>query len=307
MKLLDQVREAIRVRHYSIRTEHAYVDWITRYILFHDKRHPGEMGAAEINRFLSHLASDLNVAASTQNQALCAILFLYRQVLKLDIGPLGDVVRAKKPQRLPVVLAAEETAELLSRLHGTRGLMAELLYGTGMRIIELVRLRVKDIDFKRRMILVRDGKGQKDRTVPLPSELAPELQEHLRKARELHEKDLADGNGTVHLPFALDRKYPNANREWCWKYVFPSGVLSVDPRSGVKQRHHVFESVLQKALKEATKAAGIVKLVHAHTLMRTPSTAWRTAKTSAPYRRPSAIGPSRPPCSTTDASYPKTS
>jgi integron integrase len=186
--------------------------------------------------------------------------------LEIEVDLLEDVVRAKKPARLPVVLSAEETARLLSRLEGTRSLMADLLYGTGMRIIELVRLRVKDIEFDRPMIFVRDGKGQKDRTVPLPAELVPALKEHLMKARKLHEQDLAAGCGTVHLPFALARKYPNANKDWGWKYVFPSGALSIDPRSGVKQRHHVFESVLQKALKKATREAGIVKAVHAHTL-----------------------------------------
>jgi integron integrase len=265
-KLIDEVRDAIRVRHYSIRTEHTYVDWVYRYIIFHNKRNPAEMGAAEIGRFLTHLASDLNVAASTQNQALNALVFLYKHVLKIELKSIDDVVRAKKPARLPVVLSAEETADLLAQMQGTRRLMAELLYGTGMRIIELIRLRVKDIEFDRRMILVRDGKGQKDRTVPLPAELVPEIKEHLIKARKLHEQDLADGVGTVHLPFALARKYPNANKEWGWKYVFPSGTLSVDPRSGTKQRHHVFESVLQKALKQATRDAGIVKAVHAHTL-----------------------------------------
>lgn len=265
-KLLDQIRIAVRTRNYSIRTERTYVDWAYRYIVFHDRRHPGELGAADINRFLSHLAADLNVAASTQNQALNAVLFMYKHVLKIEIGDIGDVIRAKKPARLPVVLSAEETADLLVQLEGTRKLMGELLYGTGIRIIELVRLRVKDIDFNRRMIFVRGGKGQKDRTVPLPAELAPELKVHLEKARRLHEQDLAAGHGTVHLPYALDRKYPNAPKEWAWKYVFPSGNLSVDPRSGIKQRHHVYESVLQKALKAATRRADIIKNVHAHTL-----------------------------------------
>lgn len=265
-KLLDQIRAAVRTRHYSIRTERTYVDWAYRYIVYHGKRHPSELGAAAINEFLSYLATELNVAASTQNQALNAVLFMYRHVLKTDIGDIGDVVRAKKPARLPVVLSAEETADLLAQLGGTRKLMGELLYGTGMRIIELVRLRVKDIDFSRRIIFVRSGKGQKDRAVPLPAELAPELKRHLERARELHDKDLAAGCGTVYLPFALERKYPGAVSEWAWKYVFPSGKLSVDPRSGIKRRHHVYESVLQKALKEATRRAGLVKSVHAHVL-----------------------------------------
>ncbi len=265
-KLLDRIRAEARTRHYSIRTERTYAAWAYRYIVFHGKRHPDELDAADINRYLSHLATDLNVAASTQNQALNAIVFMYKRVLNIDIGNIGDVIRAKKPSRLPVVLSAEEMADLLAQLTGTRKLMGELLYGTGMRIIELVRLRVKDIDFNRRMIFVRDGKGQKDRTVPLPAELAPELKVHLEKARRLHNQDLAAGYGTVHLPFALARKYPNAPKEWVWKYVFPSGNLSVDPRSGIKQRHHVYESVLQKALKAATRRAGIAKNVHAHTL-----------------------------------------
>ncbi len=265
-KLLQQLRAEIRVRHYSIRTEKTYSEWVYRYIIFHNKRHPAEMGPAEISEFLSHLATELNVAASTQNQALNAIVFLYRHVLKKDIGELKKLVRAKKPARLPVVLSAEETAALLAQLTGTRSLMAQLLYGTGMRIIELLRLRVKDIDFNRRMIFVRDGKGQKDRTVPLPAELIDELRQHLEKVKSLHEKDLTAGNGTVHLPFALARKYPHAETEWGWKYVFPAGKLSVDPRSGIRQRHHVYESVLQKALKQATRDAGINKPVHAHTL-----------------------------------------
>ncbi len=265
-KLMDQIRTAVRTRNYSIRTERTYVDWAYRYILFHDKRHPATLGAADINRFLSYLATDLNVAASTQNQALNAIIFMYKHVLKIEIGEIGDVIRAKRPARLPVVLSAQETADLLAQLHGVHKLMGELLYGTGMRIIELVRLRVKDIDFNRRMIFVRSGKGQKDRTVPLPAELVPELTDHLEKNRRLHDQDLAAGHGTVHLPFALERKYPNANKEWAWKYVFPSGNLSVDPRSGIRQRHHVYESVLQKALRKATRLSGIAKAVHAHTL-----------------------------------------
>jgi integron integrase len=264
-ELLDSVRREIRLRHYSIRTEHSYVDWVHRYILFHNKRHPAEMGAPEITSFLSHLATDLNVAASTQNQACCALVFLYKHVLDKDLPEFGEIVRAKKPKRLPVVLSAEETASVLSELSGLHRLMGDMLYGTGLRIVELIRLRVKDVDFNRRMITVRDGKGQKDRIAILPSELVPELKEHVAKARLLHEKDLADGTGTVHLPFALARKYPNANKEWGWKYIFPAHKLSVDPRSGVTQRHHVYESVLQKALKRATRKSGVVKPVHAHT------------------------------------------
>ena len=207
-----------------------------------------------------------NENCCTQNQACCAIVFLYKNVLKKDLAEFAEIVRAKKPARLPVVLSAEETASVLSHLNGIHRLMGELLYGTGMRIIELVRLRVKDIDFNRRMIIVRDGKGQKDRVAVLPAELVPELKQHLEHTRALHEKDLAQSAGTVHLPYALARKYPNANKEWGWKYVFPAQTQSVDPRSGIKQRHHVYESVLQKALKQATLKSDIFKPVHAHCL-----------------------------------------
>ena len=265
--LLDDVRREIRTRHYSIRTEHAYADWTKRYVRYHNLRHPMEMGAKEISAFLSHLAVEGNVAASTQNQALQALIFLYTHVLKKELPHFGaHVVRAKKPKKLPVVLSADETASVLSGLDGLHRLMGELLYGTGLRIIELIRLRVKDVDFARRMIVVRRGKGQKDRTAILPTELVPELQEHLKGVKATHDRDLSDGYGTVHLPFALSRKYPNANKEWGWQYVFPATVLSVDPRSGVRQRHHVYESVLQKALKKATRESGVVKAVHAHAL-----------------------------------------
>ena len=264
--LLDQLRRAIRLKNYSIRTERSYADWVYRFILFHQLRHPREMGATEINAFLSYLATDLDVAASTQNQACSAIVFLYKHVLKKELADFGDVVRAKKPKRLPVVLSASETAAVLSGLEGLHRVMGELLYGTGMRIIELIRLRVKDVDFERRMITVRDGKGQKDRVAILPTELVPELKAHLVHVRAVHEKDLVAGVGTVHLPNALSRKYPNANKEWGWKYLFPASVYSVDPRSGIRQRHHVYESILQKALKRATAASGVVKPVHAHCL-----------------------------------------
>ena len=263
-RLLDQLRREIRVRHYSIRTEHTYVDWVRRFIVFHNRRHPKDMGAAEINAYLSHLASDRNVAASTQNQALCAVLFLYKHVIGREVGELGEVVRAKKPARLPVVLSVQETTAIISQMKGTVRFMTLLMYGTGMRIIELIRLRAKDVDFDNKTIVVRDGKGEKDRFVPLPENIADPLREHLRRVKALHEEDLKAGYGTVHLPYALERKYPNANREWSWQYVFPSRKLSVDPRSGVTQRHHVFESVLQEAIKSATRRAGVTKIVHAH-------------------------------------------
>jgi integron integrase len=265
-KLLDQVRRAIRIRHYSIRTERTYVDWTTRYILFHNKRHPKDMAGPEINQFLSYLATDLNVAASTQNQALNAIMFLYKKVLKTEIEDIGEVIRAKRPKRLPEVLSVRETAALLSHFSGTKRLMAELIYATGMRIIELVRLRVKDIDFERHMILIRDAKGQKDRAATLPHELSKELKTHIQKVKDLHEKDLADGLGSVFLPNALERKYPSAAKDIIWQYIFPSTKISTDPRSGIRRRHHVYESTLQTAIKRATKAAGLTKFIHTHTL-----------------------------------------
>lgn len=263
-RLLKQVRSEIRLRHYSIRTEEAYVHWIVRYVRFHNMRHPAEMGSTEVNAFLSHLASDRNVAASTQNQALNALIFLYKQVLKIEVGDLGNVVRAKRPKRLPVVLSVEEIAAVLNGMSGTKRLMAELMYATGMRIIEVLRLRVKDIDFARNMIVVRDGKGEKDRTVMLPRELTDQLRAQVTDSLELHRRDLADGYGTVHLPYALARKYPNAERNPAWQYVFPASVVSTDPRTGIVQRHHVYESVLQEALMDASRRAGIRKPVHAH-------------------------------------------
>lgn len=263
-KLLDQVRDALHLKHYSIRTENSYVDWIRRYILFHGKRHPNEMGAPEVETFLTHLAVNENVAASTQNQALSALLFLYRGVLKKDLGPI-DALRAKKPKRLPTVLTKEEVRRVLDHLSGTHQLMAKLLYGSGLRLMECVRLRVKDLDFAQRAIIVRDGKGAEDRVTMLPDSLIAPLQAHLQRVKRLHEEDLAKGCGAVYLPHALERKYPNANREWAWQYVFPSDRLSVDPRSGVVRRHHVDESGLQKAVRQAAKLADIPKPVTPHT------------------------------------------
>ncbi len=265
-QLLDQLKREIRLRHYSIRTERTYSAWVVRYCQYHNMRHPMEMGAPEINKFLSHLATDANVAASTQNQALNAIIFLYKHVLKKKIDDLGDIIRAKHPKQLPVVLSLDETARLLSHMSGVQRIMAELMYATGARIIELVRLRVKDIDFERNQITIREGKGEKDRTVPLPLELVEDLKEQLKKVRALHNKDLEEGYGTVHLPHALSKKYPNAAKEWCWQYVFPSKHRSTDPRSGIVQRHHIYESVLQGAIKSATRKAEIPKMVHAHSL-----------------------------------------
>jgi len=224
------------------------------------------MGAAEINQYLSHLASVCNVAASTQNQACCAIVFLYKHVLKKELEGFGDVVRAKRPKKLPVVLSLDETARLLSHMNGTPRIMAELMYATGARIIELVRLRVKDIDFARNQITIREGKGAKDRTVPLPSELVDDLRSHLKRVQERHRKDLEEGYGEVYLPHALAKKYPNAAKEWCWQYAFPSRKRSTDPRSGRVRRHHVYDSVLQGAIRTAREKAEIPKMVHAHAL-----------------------------------------
>ncbi len=265
-RLLDQVRKAMRVRHYSIRTEESYISWIKRYILFHDKQHPKNLGKDEITQFLSHLASDRNVAASTQNQALSALLFLYKEVLSIDLPWLGDVVRAKRPSRLPVVLTRQDTKRLLGELNDTNWLIANLLYGSGLRLMEAIRLRVKDVDFDYEQIIVRSGKGFKDRTTVLPNSIAKHLQKHLAKIKNLHQRDLEEGFGSVYLPFAIERKYPNANKEWGWQYVFPSSKRSVDPQSGVIRRHHVSEKNLQRAIKQATRNLGIVKPVSTHTL-----------------------------------------
>ena len=265
-KLLDQVRDKIRVKHYSIRTETQYVQWIRRFILFHGKRHPKEMGAAEAEAFLTHLAVDGNVSASTQNQALSALLFLYREVLGMELPWLDHVVRAKKPQRLPTVLNREEVSLVLERMEGTYSLMAHLLYGTGMRLMECCRLRVKDVDFRQREILIRDGKGGKDRVTLLPETLIKPLQEYLVKRRRLYEDDLSKAMAEVYLPDALARKYPNAAHEWAWQYVFPSGSYSVDPRCGRERRHHIDEKLLQRAMKKAVNLSGITKLATPHTL-----------------------------------------
>jgi len=242
-KLLDQVRDKIRLKHYSIRTEQAYVDWIRRFILFHQKRHPAEMGAEEVEAFLTHLAVVGKVAASTQNQAKAAILFLYREVLQKELPWLDGIEQAKSPQRLPVVLTHVEVCAVLERLSGVHGLLGRLLYGTGMRLMEGIRLRVKDVEFERKEIIVRDGKGFKDRVTMLPISLVEPLKNHLQKVKSLHEEDLQVGYGSVYLPYALERKYPNAEQEWGWQYVFPSTKLSVDPRSGQTQRHHLDEKV----------------------------------------------------------------
>ncbi len=265
-KLLDQVRNIIRRKHYSIRTEQAYVDWIKRFIIYHNKCHPAEMAEEEVAQFLTHLARDLNVAASTQNQALSALLFLYKEVFKQEIGWLEKVERVRRPAKLPVVLTRSEVKEIFAHLHGTPKLMAGLLYGSGLRLMECVRLRVKDIDFALAQITVRDAKGGKDRVTMLPINLSEPLRRHLLRMKAQHEQDLEDGFGTVHLPFALGRKFPNAVREWAWQYVFPSSRIAVDPRSSKRQRHHLAEGILQSALKKAVDASGIVKRANCHSL-----------------------------------------
>ena len=265
-KLLDRVHAVARLRHLSLGTEKAYSDWIRRFILFHNKRHPSEMGADEVRRFLSHLAVEGRVAASTQNVALCALLFLYRDVLGTEMPYVEGVERVKRPARIPVVFSRQETEALLSQLAGTYRLIAGLLYGSGLRLMEALRLRVKDIDFQYGEILVRDGKGEKDRRTILPRPLAEPLQHHLRRVRLLHEQDLRSGYGSVYLPYALGRKYPNAAKEWAWQYAFPSSKLSPDPRSGVVRRHHVSPDSLQREVKRAIGAAGISKHGGCHTL-----------------------------------------
>jgi len=262
--LLDQLRDAIRLKHYSIRTEETYCNWVKRFILFHNKRHPKDMSAPEITAFLTHLATHDNVAASTQNQALSAILFLYREVLRQEMTPLSDVIHAKRPQHLPVVLTKAEAQAVLRQVPNEHQMMAKLLYGSGLRLMECVRLRVKDLDFAQHQIVVRDGKGLKDRVTMLPDQLIEPLQTHLAQVRQLHTQDLERDCGVVYLPFALERKYPNASTEWGWQYVFPSRALSTDPRSGVTRRHHVDPSGLQRAVKDAVRAAGLTKNATCH-------------------------------------------
>ena len=264
-RLLDQVRNAIRRKHYSLRTEEAYVHWIKRFIYFHSKRHPRDLGEAEVTGFLNHLARERGVASSTQNQALSALLFLYKEVLVTPLAWLAGLDRAKRPARVPSVLTAAEVRGLLSRLDGTKWLMTSLLYGAGLRLRECLKLRVKDVEFSYRQILVRDAKGGKDRVTMLPESVIEPLKAHLVRTKALHEADLAAGYGDVEMPDALARKYPRAAYEWGWKFVFPSRKLSVDPRSGAIRRHHVYDDVLGRAVKQATRDAGIAKHVSCHT------------------------------------------
>jgi integron integrase len=263
---LEKCRQVIRLKHLSYRTEETYLLTIRRFIAFHGGRtHPKDMGAEEIRAYLSYLAIEGNVAASTQNVAFSALLFLYRDVLHLELPAIEHVERAKRPSRLPEVFTREETRAVLSHMEGTPRLMASLLYGSGLRLMECVRLRVKDVDFAQRQITVREGKGEKDRVTMLPQSLTEPLRRQIEKAKLLHEEDLAAGHGAIYLPYALERKYPNAGKEWGWQYVFPASKRSTDPRSGITRRHHLAEDVLQRAVRAAIRQAAITKKASCHT------------------------------------------
>lgn len=264
-KLLDRLREALRSRHYSRRTESTYCQWVKRFIFFHDVRHPGEMAEAEINAFLTHLAVKEKVSASTQTQALSALLFLYRYVLEREIGDLGKIIRARKPKRLPVVMTRDEVRDVLDRLSGDKKLMAGLLYGAGLRLMECLRLRVQDIDFGACEIVIRNGKGGKDRRTMFPKAMQAPMKEHLARVKLLHDRDLAGGWGKVKLPDALDRKFPNAAHQWRWQWVFPQENRWKNTKTGEEGRHHMHETLLQRAIKEAVFGAGIVKRIGCHT------------------------------------------
>lgn len=264
-KLLDDVRTKARLLHLSYRTEETYLSTVRRFILFHGKRHPREMGTEEIRAYLAHLALEERVAASTQNVALHALLFLYREVLGIELPEVGELERARGPTKVPVVFTREEARAVLARLRGTHWMMASLLYGSGLRLMECVRMRVKDLDFDYRQLTVVDGKGAKDRRTVLPGSLIAPLREHLREVQRLHEGDLAAGYGAVLLPYALERKYPGAATDWGWQYVFPASRRSFDPRGGIERRHHIDESGLQRAVRGAVKAAGITKRASCHT------------------------------------------
>ena len=264
--LLDRLRDRIRLKHYSIRTEKAYLDWNRRFILFHNKKHPRTLGVQEVEQFLTFLAVERRVASSTQNQALSAILFMYKEVLKIELPWIEDVTRAKRYEKIPAVFSKDEIRKILANLDGTNWIMAQLLYGAGLRLMECLRLRVKDIDFDRNQITVRDGKGKKDRVTMLPEIVKLHLRQHLEKVNIIHKQDLSEGYGEVYLPFALERKYPRANKEWGWQYVFPSRKRSVDPRSNKIRRHHINEQTLQRVVKKAIKATNLVKPGSCHTL-----------------------------------------
>jgi integron integrase len=285
-KLLDHVRDVLRVNHYSVRTEEAYVGWIRRYILYHNKKHPREMGALEVELYLTHLAVGENVSTNTQKQALNALVFLYHRVLQKPLGQFRDI---KRPQRRPLVLSKEEVEQILRVMSGTHQLIATLLFGTGMRLLECLRLRAKDVDLALNQIVARDGKGWKDRVTMLPQRIKSDLEKHLARVRETHRRDIASGNGRVYLPEALERKFPNANGQWGWQYVFPAPTLSKDPRTGSIRRHHLHENSVQKALNKAVRLSGIVKpatsiLFGTHS----PRSSWLPAMISARCRSCSA-------------------
>lgn len=263
--LLEQVRNVIRVKHYALNTEKSYLPWIKKFILFHKKKHPASMGAKEIGEFLTHLAVNRNNAATTQNSALNAIVFLYKEVLKKEVGIIDNIHRAKMHKRLPVVFTKEEAREIINLLDGTKRLMGSVLYGSGVRLKECLRLRVKDIEFNYNQIIARDTKGHVDRATLLPSSIKEDLKNHLLKVRTLHEQDVKEGFGRVYLPYALERKYPNANIKWAWQYVFPAAKLSIDPRSGNRRRHHAMERPLQNAVSAAINKADISKHGSCHT------------------------------------------
>jgi len=265
-RLLDKMHAVLRVHHYSLRTENTYVQWVKRFILFHKKQHPEEMGKLEVEAFLSYLATDKHVAASTQNQALSAILFLYKKVLNIEIDWIDNVVRAKRPKYLPVVLSPDELKMLINAMDGTYQLLAKILYGSGLRIMEALRLRVQDVNFDYEQIIVRSGKGNKDRVTVLPSNIVDDLKNQLTKSRCLHNKDLEEGYGEVYLPFALSRKYPRAGKEWIWQYIFPSSKRSLDPESNIIRRHHLYHQNFTRAIKKAAYDIGINKRVTSHTL-----------------------------------------
>jgi integron integrase len=265
IKLLDQLRDAIRIKHYSYSTEKTYVHWAKRYILYHNMRHPAEMGAPEIEAFLSHLAREAKVSASTQNQAFNALLFLYRNVLQIELATPIHALRAKRAQHLPTVLSKTEVNQVLNGIQGLHQLMARLLYGSGLRLMECLRLRVKDIDFEQSQVVVCEGKGEIDRLTILPASLVEPLKAQIAFVEQQHERDLANGYGSVELPYALAHKYPDADKELSWQYVFPSDRLSTDPRSGITRRHHVDPSGLQRAVKTAAKLAKMNKPVSPHT------------------------------------------
>lgn len=265
MKLLEQVRNILRTMHYSYKTEQAYADWIKRYIHFHNKNHPKDLDSEAISAFLSHLAVKKKVAASTQNQAMCALVFLYKYVLKIDLGEFNNLIWAKRPKKIPVVFTAKEANAVLDELSGVTRLIAILLYGSGLRLNECLRLRVKDINFEYKQITVRSGKGNKDRVTILAEKIIPELREQICYVKTLHEQDLKNGIVSVYLPYALERKYPNAGKEPGWKYVFPAPKISMDPRSGICRRHHIHDSYIQKVVKKAIISAGISKQAGCHT------------------------------------------